>query len=65
MGLLEILPVYRRKGYGTELESFMIAEMLRQGLIPYCQFKTDNLESRALQEKIGLRISDQTICWLY
>ena len=65
MGMLEVLPEYQRKGYGTELESFMIAETLRQGLIPYCQFVTDNDVSRALQEKLGLKISDKVISWLY
>ena len=65
MGLLEILPAYQRKGYGAELESFMIGEMLRQGLIPYCHFKTDNHPSRALQKKLGLTITDDVITWLW
>ena len=65
IGLLEILPAHRRKGYGAELESFMIGEMLRQGLIPYGQFKTDNLPSRALQEKLGLTVLDDRMAWLF
>ena len=65
IGLLEILPAHRRKGYGTELEAFMIGEMLRQGLIPYGQFKTDNHASRALQEKLGMRIMEGSIAWLF
>ncbi|MBR5969665.1 MAG: GNAT family N-acetyltransferase [Lachnospiraceae bacterium] len=65
IGLLEVLPEYRRKGYGAELECFMIREMLRQGLIPYGQFKTDNHASRALQETLGLNIIDHVITWLF
>ena len=65
MGLLEILPEYRRKGYGAELECLMINRMLENGLIPYCQFQTDNIASRALQEKLGLRILPEKITWLF
>ena len=65
MGLLEILPKYRRKGYGAELERFMINNMLADGLIPYCQFQTDNTASRTLQEKLGLRILPERITWLF
>ena len=65
MGLLEILPEYRHRGYGAELERFMINKMLADGLIPYCQFRTDNTASRSLQEKLGLRILPEKITWLY
>ncbi len=65
VGLLEILPEHRRKGYGAELEAFLIGEMLRQGLIPYCQFETSNHASRALQKKLGLRVMDGEIVWLF
>ena len=66
MGLLEILPPYRRRGLGAELECFMIGKMLEQGLLPYCQFETDNLASRRLQEKLGLTVVDnKKIVWLF
>ena len=65
MGLLEILPEYRRRGFGAELERFMINKMLADGLIPYCQFRTDNTASRSLQEKLGLCILPEKITWLY
>ena len=66
MGLLEILPAFRRRGLGAELECFMIGKMLDQGLLPYCQFETDNLASRRLQEKLGLTVVDKKkIVWLF
>ena len=66
MGLLEILPPYRRRGLGAELECFMIGKMLEQGLLPYCQFETGNLASRRLQEKLGLTVVDKKrIVWLF
>jgi ribosomal protein S18 acetylase RimI-like enzyme len=30
IGLLEIFPTYRGNGYGTELESYLIAHMLKK-----------------------------------
>ena len=65
MGLLEILPPFRRQGFGAELERFLIGRMLDQGLIPYCQFETDNLPSSLLQEKLGLSVAEEKIVWLF
>lgn len=65
MGLLEILPMYRGNGYGTELESYLIAHMLEKGLIPFCQVEVDNYKSLGLQKKVGLAISDEHVYWLF
>ena len=65
MGLLEILPDCRRKGYGTELESFMISHILKQNLIPYCQVEVDNDKSLELQRKLGLIISKEKLYWIF
>lgn len=65
MGLLEILPAHRGKGYGTELESYLIAHVLKKGLIPFCQVETDNFKSLNLQKKMGLSISDEHLYWLF
>lgn len=64
MGLLEILPGYRGKGYGTELESFMICHMLEKGQRPFCQIETDNSNSMRLQRKLGLTISEERMYWM-
>ena len=65
MGLLEILPDYRRKGYGYTMESFLINHMLKQNLIPFCQIEVDNEKSLALQRKIGMQISDEKMYWVF
>lgn len=65
MGLLEILPEYRGNGYGTELECFLIREMQRKHLIPFCQVETDNEKSINLQKKLGFEISKEKVYWLY
>ena len=58
MGMLEVFPEYRRRGYGEELELFMIKKQLSDGAIPYCQIDEHNKKSMHLQEKIGMKLSD-------
>lgn len=65
MGLLEILPKYRRMGYGTELESFMINRLLERGLIPFGHVVTGNSKSLRLQKKLGLTKAPEKVYWLY
>ncbi len=67
MGLLEILPKYRRMGFGEELESFMIGHMMRKGLIPFCQIESWNEKSLGLQRKLGMEISGEGefVYWLF
>lgn len=65
MGLLEVFPQYRGNGYGTELESFLIAHMLNEGLIPFCQVETENQKSLKLQQKLGLTLSAEHVYWLF
>jgi len=65
MGLLEIFPEYRRKGYGQQLESYLINDFLNRGETPFCQVVTANDKSIALQNKLGLEISEKTTIWLF
>lgn len=64
MGLLEILPEHKRKGYGTQIETFLINEALRRGKIPYAEIVKGNDISVKLQEKLGLEFSKTSIWWL-
>ena len=64
MGLLEVLPAWRRQGVGENLERFLIARELEQGDVPYCQVFTDNQASLALQRKLGLTLAEGTVIWL-
>jgi len=65
MGLLHILPEFRRRGYAEELESLMIADTLRRGFVPFCQTELDNYASIHLQEKLGLVKADNITGWLW
>lgn len=65
LGVLEVLPEYRRRGIATALESAAINRELQEGHVPYCHLYTDNLASRALQQSLGLSFADKNVWWLY
>lgn len=65
MGLLEILPNYRRKGYGYQLEAFLINRFLQLNEVPFCQVTAGNFKSLSLQQKIGMDISKLSTTWLF
>ncbi len=65
LGILEIFPEYRNKGYGTLLEGFMINLYLKKGFIPFGQVKIDNYKSLNLQKKMGMEISEEKIYWIF
>lgn len=64
MGMLEIFPNYRRKGYGYALEAYLIAWHLRQGWIPYCHVVEGNDASTLLQKKLGMELCSLPALWL-
>ena len=64
IGLLEILPEYRRLGLAFALEAHLIKCLLEQGRIPFTQVSVANQPSLALQRKLGMEISEATVHWL-
>ena len=64
IGLLEVLPQYRRQGVATLLQRFMTNLELSRGHIPYGQVFEDNIPSLALQRSLGYRISDGLLYWV-
>lgn len=64
IGLLEIFPDYQRKGFGEQLERFMINYVIDKGDTPYGEIVIGNQASARLQQKLGFEISDETITWL-
>lgn len=65
IGLLEVFPQYRQRGYGRALESFIINHMLDNGLVPYAQIEVDNENSISLHEKLGFTISEDRLYWMF
>ena len=63
MGLLTVLPEYRRRGFAQQIYSALINNQLRKGRIPYAQIYTDNENSLNLQKKLGFVLSEDTIAW--
>lgn len=65
MGILEVLPKYRRRGIARALESYMINRALERGEVPYGQIFADNTASLELQKMLGMEISEKHICWMW
>ncbi len=64
MGMLEVLPQYRRRGIAEVLESEIIARQIRKGRLPYCHVLLGNAASVALQTKLGLTFDPKPLFWL-
>jgi tRNA (guanine37-N1)-methyltransferase len=63
VGLLEVLPQYRRRGIATLLQRFMTNLELDRGHIPYCQIFDGNEPSLALQRSLGCAVSHGPLYW--
>ncbi len=65
IGLLEVFPEHRRKGYGAILESYIVNYILEKGFVPFGQIEVNNNNSIALQKKLGFQISEDSLYWLF
>ena len=64
IGMLTVLPEYRRKGIGKALETYAVNALLEHGYTPYGQVKQGNEASLRLQEALGLCVAKQMVYWL-
>ena len=65
MGLLHVFPPYRRRGYAEALYGTLINNQLEKGRLPFAQILADNEQSLQLQRKMGGRISDGLLYWMW
>ena len=65
MGMLHILPEYRRQGWGERLERALTAKVLAMGELPYGQVFTGNDISMRLQEKLGFARCSDKVYWMW
>lgn len=65
IGMLEVMPEFRRRGIGHALESYIVNMMLEKGWTPFCEVFENNLTSINLQKKLGFAISDQCLYWFF
>lgn len=64
MGMLEVVPAARRRGYAAALERALVNELREAGRTPFCHVAPDNEASRGLQRKLGLRrVGNLIQCW--
>lgn len=64
IGMLEVLPAYRRRGLGEVLQRAAIDLALGRGQLPFGQIIDGNDASLALQRKLGMAVSRTTLFWL-
>ena len=65
MGLLTVLPEYRRKGIGIALEAKNLNRRLSEGRIPFGHVVVGNEKSTGLQNKIGMEFSEKIVTWIF
>lgn len=65
IGLLEVLPEYRRRGIGAALEMGAVRLAMSRGQYAFGQVIDGNGASLALQARLGLSVSEQTLFWLF
>ena len=65
MGLLVILPEFRRHGYAGAMESFLVDKTLKEGLIAYGHILIGNDASTTLQNGLGFTLKDDLLYWVY
>jgi len=63
IGFLNVLPEYRKRGYGYELTIRMIDELRKLKKIPFVHIEEDNYKSMNLALKTGF-IKDRKIHWI-
>ena len=65
MGMLTVLPEYRRRGIGEALERHLISTALSEGRVPFCNVYASNSASIALQGKLGLMRGEIPSWWIW
>lgn len=65
IGLLEVLPEFRGKGYGRALESYVINILLEKGRVPYGHVISDNHISFEMQKRLGLTFAEGFMYWTF
>ena len=63
MGMLEVFPEYRNRGFGTAMEMFLINYLVQRGMVPFCHIWETNAVSLRMQRMLGIRIADDKVFW--
>lgn len=64
MGMLEVVPSYRRRGIGAYLISHLCGALIKKGWPPFSQFTVENTASEKLHRSMGFQIPEGEVYWL-
>lgn len=64
LGILQVMPEYRRRKIAKALETYMINLSLEIGHVPFTEVVVGNEKSVALQESLGLCFAKGLIYWM-
>lgn len=64
VGLLKVLPDYRRRGVATALMAYMTNWCLERGWVPFSQIFEGNTASTELHKKMGWTLCPQDMFWV-
>lgn len=64
MGLLKVLPSYRRRGVASALMAYMTNWFLQRGWTPFSQIFQGNTPSEELHKKLGWTLCPQDMFWV-
>lgn len=63
MGVLTVLPDYRRNGYGARVTLALIERLRRENRLPFVHIEESNEKSMGLSRKVGF-VPDRRIWWV-
>ena len=63
IGLLEIMPKFRRKGLGAFLVDYSVKTLNERGDIAYCNIETSNEKSLNMHLKMNFKPSNKLVYW--
>ncbi|ACR80776.1 MULTISPECIES: GNAT family N-acetyltransferase [Kosmotoga] len=63
IGILNVLPAYRRRGYAKALMISMIQKVRKSGNVPFVQIEESNIPSMNLAKSLGF-IEDKNVHWV-
>lgn len=64
VGLLKVLPEYRRRGVGSALMAYMTNWCLERGWVPFSQIFEGNVASTELHKQMGWTLCSQDMFWV-
>ena len=63
IGILEIMPKFRRCGLGAFLVDYSVKQLLEKGEIAYCNIEIANENSLKMHQKMGFYPSEKLVFW--